>query len=257
MAEFGIIAEIALYYEIAIIIVYSGLVIGCLKHYNKKKTNLSKMLVSIFTSYIFAIVFSMISKIFNVLWGGVPYDLVSSTYLNIVALFHSGRFGFVFVIVGTMISEALKTEIFEKQKSKTMFYSKMGLGTIIIVYQIVGYKFDMETKKSVGILDIIGFALMFLYMIIVYFPFMSKAFKLSSRVEDLIYKKAIKSLGIMALGFMLIFFCFLLDRLMLILFSWAYSIFYFIAWLFVFVSTIAAYKGYLEPAGKGEIQENE
>jgi len=70
------------------------------------------------------------------------------------------------------------------------------------------------------------------------------------------YKQATLSLSAMGLSFILVFFSFLLDRLMMLLFdSSGYTFFYFAAWGFVIVGAFAAYMGYIRTSRKKSLKE--
>lgn len=118
---------------------------------------------------------------------------------------------------------------------------------ISIVYQVFVYDFDTSKPGANQMLEVISFAIMLVLTISVYIPFLRHASKTWKRVDEPKYKSAFKSLVIMAIGFITIFICFLMDRLMLIFFQWAYSIFYFMAWIFAIIAIYAAYRGYLYP----------
>src|SRR6056297_1754232 len=107
MADFGIIADIAFAYELVIFIIYNILLYLVYQRKKEKPTDLTKILFRVFVGYSFAIIFSAISKMFNSIWGGVPYMSIPDNTLWLVARLHAGRFGFIGVVVGTMYSYEL------------------------------------------------------------------------------------------------------------------------------------------------------
>ena len=247
MAEFGIWAWVGLYYEIGILIVYSTFLFLVIQRYYEKKNPLTKLLVWVFIFYALAIVFSIVSKVFNAVWGGVPYLIVDAEDLWIIARLHSGRFGFACAIIATMITFHFSKKVFEKDIQMKKVLPVQIFGAIIVIFQVVVYEFNTDTGKSNGTYDILAFVLMFVFMLIVYTPFMYQTLRLKGRIEGDNYKKAFKSLGVMAFAFMMIFCSFLLDRIMLLTIGWAYSVFYFMAWAFAIVGIISAYLGYIKP----------
>ncbi len=254
MANFGIIADIALYYEIGIFLLYNYFLRLVYLRRKEKPTHLTNLLFKVFIGYDFAIIFSIVSKLFNVIWGGVPYQIVPENSLWIVGRLHSGRFGFVGATIGTIYSYELYLSIFKKQvnQRKRKIMLAVGIGTIIFL--VFGYQFDIDTNSAVQIYELIAFILMFLFMVLVYIPFMKSAFYLARRIgeEQSHYSGGIKSLGHMASSFIGIFFSLVLDRVMLIAFNWAYSAFYFLSWVFAITGIYAAYAGYIKPSMRKE-----
>ena len=252
MAEFGIIADIAFAYELIVFVIYNVFLYFIYQRKKEKTTALTKIVFNVFVGYSFGILFSAVSKMFNSVWGGVPYESVPENALWLVARLHSGRFGFIGVIFGTIYSYELYLNVFKKEIPKLKMNLTKGFGYLIVLYLAIGYKFDKETGRAVQSFEIVAFALLLLYLLIVYIPFMKSAFRLADRipVEEEGYKRAIKSLGYMALSFIMIFSFFLIDRVMLLAFSWAYSTFYFLGWVFVLTAIYSAYSGYIKPAVK-------
>ncbi len=250
--DFGIIADVAFFYEVGIFIVFNILLWMVIQRRKEKKTDLTDILFKVFLGYDVAILFSAVSKMFNAIWGGVPEVYYDSDALWLIARLHAGRFGFVGVIIGTIYSYELFLRVFKKDMPETQRKLVIGVGIIIIIFLAVVYQFNTDAGGAVQIYELIAFGLILLYMMVVYIPFMKNAFQLARRIpdEEAVYKKGIKSLGYMATSFIMIFFSFVLDRLMLILFNWAYSVFYFLAWAFVLVGTYSAYTGFIKPSVK-------
>jgi hypothetical protein len=254
MADFGIWAWVALFYEIAIIIVFSVFLSLVIRRYLEKKNKMTRLMVKMFVCYQIGILFSIVSKFFNARWGGVPYESVNAELLWLVARLHAGRFGFMAILLGTFFAYQMNVEIFEKKISERKFLFMIIFTVVTEAIMLFLYEFNSTVGKAVQSFELVAFAFMLVYMIAVYFPFMIKAFLLSKRIEEPIYCKAVKSLGVMAMSLILIFLCFVLDRLMLILFNWAYSIFYFLGWVWAIIAIYAAYAGYIMPSSKGQIQ---
>jgi hypothetical protein len=253
MADFGIIAVVAVFYEISIFLVYLAFVWQVKLRNDEKKNQMTALLLKIFEGYAFGLFFSIISKMFNAIWGGVPYEQIEDGWLWVVGLLHSGRLGFVSVVVASILSYNLYNLIFRKEIDVEKTRKMKILGAVIIGYLVIGYNFDRSTGKAIQSLEIVAFVLLFVYMLLVYIPFYRSAFKLAHRIEEPVYQRGIRSLGYMAISFILIFFSLVLDRLMLILINWAYSIFYFAAWIFVLSAVRTAYTGYIKPRSEGKI----
>ncbi len=250
MAEYETLALTALIYETVVFITYNYLLSMVRRRKKEKPTKLTNILFKLFLGYDVAILFAIIQKIFNVIWGGVPYTLIPTEALYFVGILQSGRIGLVGALVGTIYAYELYLRIFKKEIPEKKRKVIIGIGIAICIFLLTAYQFNTETGQEIFMYQIIGFGCMFLYMIIVYVPFTKEAFYLAGRISDdkQVYKKGIKSLGNMALSFVLIFFCFLLDQLVLMLFEWKYSVFYFSAWLFALYGTYASYSGYIKPS---------
>jgi hypothetical protein len=190
---------------------------------------------------------------FNAVYGGVPLD-TPIEILWLIGRLHAGRIGFIGVTIATMFTFTFSEQIFEKKPNKTKQIIVYLFGLGVCLFLAIAYQFNQETWKAVQTYEIVGFILIFLFMLITYFPMMLKCFRLASRMDEPVYKTGFQALGYMSLGFLLIFFSFLLDRVMLITIGWAYSIFYFLAWLFAVFAIYAAYKGYIAPKSKGTIE---
>nr|MDO8116636.1 hypothetical protein [Candidatus Sigynarchaeota archaeon] len=93
----------------------------------------------------------------------------------------------------------------------------------------------------------IVFFLVFTYMAMVYFPFMSRSIRLARSPEGANFKVAFLSLALMSLAFILVFLNFFVDQLMFILVEQDYTPFYFAAWICAISGFISAYLGYIRP----------
>jgi uncharacterized membrane protein len=59
------------------------------------------------------------------------------------------------------------------------------------------------------------------------------------------YRNAFLSLTIMSLSFILVLFCFLIDRIYILMGDFGFTLFYFMGWIFVIIGILGAYFGYL------------
>lgn len=245
------IALIALIYEACISIVFLGILFMGYRRKREKDTELTRLLFSIFIGWSMASVFLLLQKIINYVFGGVPYQELSPTAVYFVGLIHSGRFGYVSVIMATVCAYYMYLRVF---KSKDVVPKKqkqiaLTIGIVISVYISTAYQFNYTTGRENPIFMIFGFTALFIFVVAVYLPFSFEAFKLARRLtkEEIIYKKGIISLGIMSLCIVLMFIFFLIDQILLITQGIKYSAFYFSGWMFAIFGLYLAYLGYLKP----------
>ena len=76
---------------------------------------------------------------------------------------------------------------------------------------------EVEGLDAFEILELIASGLIFIYMAFGYFPLMKESFKLSDRIEEELYKKALRSIRFMAVFLFSIFFFLLLDKIVIIM----------------------------------------
>jgi uncharacterized membrane protein YidH (DUF202 family) len=199
--------------------------------------------------------FSLVAKFFDAFWGGMPpYTNLTDLEIWINGLLYYGRFTQLFALLGTLFIFLFRVVLFEPKFQKK---EKSILGVFIlctITFQILGFQFDRSTGKSVEYLDLIAFILLLLFCIVTYVPFVSQILRERRKIEGAEYKRAYLSIGIMAIGFCLIFICFLLDQLMFALFNWSYSVFYWAAWIFAILAFFSGYFGYIQPKSRSQIE---
>ena len=134
--------------------------------------------------------------------------------------------------------------IFGKEYNKT---HKM----IVIVYAIVTILYSLLVYvRGNTLLDAGAFLLIFVFMTMIYFPFFFKSYSSYKSTQDKVFKNAFLSLALMAIFFILIPFNFLIDRLLILFGGPGFSLFYFLAWIFVIFAMIASYFGYIRPKAK-------
>ena len=76
---------------------------------------------------------------------------------------------------------------------------------------------------------------------------MMSAFTTSKSVDDPTYKRAFQALAFMSLCLVLVMLMFLIDRIIILLGNPEFTIFYFLAWIFVILAFLGAYLGYIRP----------
>jgi hypothetical protein len=87
-------------------------------------------------------------------------------------------------------------------------------------------------------------------MLIIYLSFASRSFQSYRATREAYYKKAFLSLAVMSICFILVFIMFLIDRLLILLGSPGFTVFYFLAWSFAVLGILGAYLGYIKPKSK-------
>ena len=226
-------------FEIFIIFFSAVLLLLIIKKYFIKRHKLTRLLLIIFTGYFLAILFSWISKVFVVVQLNVIQDgSIIAWMFNIILDFRLSEF---FVTVAIFLSYILKVNVFEKGYNTLQKYIIIIYGIFTCVYVLIIYENDNV------LLDIIAFLLVFIYMVMVYIPFLRRAIQSYRGVEEKIYKQAFLSLAIMSFSFTLIFLNFAIDRVLIFLGSPGFTLFYFLAWISAIVGIFGTYYGYIRP----------
>ena len=233
---------IGMIFELFIIIFAAILLILILKKYLIKRHNLTRLLLLIFINYFIAILFSWISKIFVVLELTVVQDgsIVAWIYNRILDF----RLSEFFVTIAIFLSYILKVNVFEKGYNAIQKYVVIIYGIFSGFYVLIIY----ETDNT--LLDIFAFLIVFLYMVMVYAPFLRRAIESYRAVEERTYKQAFLSLAIMSISFMLIFLNFAIDRILIFLGSPGFTLFYYLAWISAIIGIFGAYYGYIRPKSR-------
>ncbi len=235
---------IGMVFEIFIIIIAAVLLILILKKYLIKRHKLTRLLLFIFINYFIAIVFSWISKVFVVFQISITQDgSITASIYNLISDFRLSEF---FVVIAIFLSYILKVNVFEKGYIKLQKYIVIIYGIFSCAYVLLIYE-DGNT-----LLDIIAFLIVFIYMVMVYAPFLRRSIESYRAVEEKTYKQAFLSLAIMSVSFMLIFLNFAVDRLLIFLGSLGFTVFYFLAWSFAIVGIFGSYYGYVRPKASKE-----
>ena len=239
---------IGMSFESFIIVIASILLALILrKYYEKQRHKLTLYLFLIFLFYVIAIFFSWLSKIL-VLYSNIDYIAYNTslpdpgTVLSwIILRITDFRISFVFLTIAIFLSYVLKVNIFEKDYKKTH-------RAIVIIYSIVTVLYTLLIyERGNVLLDAIAFLLIFIFMAMIYFPFFFSAINSYKSSQERKFKNAFLSLALMAIFFILVPFNFLLDRLLILFGGPGFSVFYFLAWIFVLLGIIASYFGYIRP----------
>ena len=237
---------IGMVFETTIIIIAAIVLALILMKYLQKRHQLTLYLFLIFLFYLIAIIFSWLSKIL-VLYSGVEYiynttlpdpgTLLSWFVLRITDF----RFSFFALTIAIFISYILKVNVFEKGYNRIHKIIVIIYGIITIAYSILIY------VRGNTLVDAGAFLLIFLYMAMIYIPFFISSYKSFTLAETKTIKNAFISLALMSIFYILVPFNFLIDRLLILFGGSGFSLFYFLAWIFVLCGMIASYFGYIRP----------
>ena len=237
---------IGMVFESIIILCALIILILILKKYLERKHKLTLYLLVIFINYTIAIIFSWLSKVL-ILYSGIDYIInrtlpdPSTPISWILYRIIDFRVSFVFLSIAIYLSYILKVNVFEKG------YNKIEKIVVIITFlvNIVCSLFLYEAGNT--LLDAIAFLLIFIFMAMIYFPFLVRSYQSYRSTEESLFKKAFLSLSLMSLFFILVPFNFLIDRITILLGGEGFTIFYFLAWIFVILGIIGTYFGYIRP----------
>ncbi len=88
----------------------------------------------------------------------------------------------------------------------------------------------------------------------IYLVFMYRMLEAFKHVERPIFRKAFFSLAIMAVCLIMIFVCFLIDRILILIMEIpGFTFFYYLTWAFTIIGILCAYLGYIRPEA-GELK---
>nr|MDO8109482.1 hypothetical protein [Candidatus Sigynarchaeota archaeon] len=235
------------YFELVIIAMAVVWDVLTLAKYRQKKNPMTLLLFLTFLNWTAGIVFSWLSKYFEAFVYGIGLTVpLSDPNYWIISRIMGFRISFLFVTIALYISYYLRVKLFEKEMKKASNIFHVVFGAITCVLSIVLY--NVITMDN-SIDRIIVFALVFVYMAIVYFPFMTKSLKIA-KTQQGAFKNAFMSLAIMSAFFISVFFCFLIDQMIGVVTGEGYTPFYFLAWISAIIGFISAYFGYIRPPKK-------
>ncbi|MFX0031640.1 MAG: hypothetical protein ACFE8E_15210 [Candidatus Hodarchaeota archaeon] len=238
-------------FESVIIVIAIFLLILILIKYYQKRHRLTLYLFLIFLNYVIAIIFSWLSKIL-VLYSNLEYiyneltpdpgTLESWILLRIIDF----RISFVFLTIAILLSYILKVNVFGKGYNRIQKYIVIILAGITAGYSFIIY------QRGNTLLDAIAFLFVFIFMAVIYFPFLLRSYQSYKSTEDKIFKNAFLALALMSIFFILVPLNFLFDRLLILIGGdqFSFSVFYYLGWIFVICGIIGAYFGYIRPKSK-------
>jgi hypothetical protein len=238
---------VGMVFETFIILVALIFLVLIFLKYHEKKHQLTLYLFLIFLSYVIAIVFSWLSKVFA-LYSGIDYIEYNSilpdpgTPLSWILLrIVDFRISFVFLSIGIYLSYIFKVKVFGKGYNKVLriiitLYAIFTAGFALFVYQ-----------RGNTLYDVFAFLFIFIFMAIIYIPFFIRSFQSYKDTDNKVFKTAFLSLAVMAIFFILVPLSFLIDRILILAGGPGFSLFYFLAWIFVIFAILGAYFGYIRP----------
>ncbi|MFX1276221.1 MAG: hypothetical protein ACFFBP_04635 [Promethearchaeota archaeon] len=256
-AEYLMLTTIALIYESLVIALFSSVLFLGLKKYQQKKHKLTFYLILILVNFTVAVIFSWISKLL-VLTIRLDFNHVPENFINeydeTIPLFWflyritDFRVSFVFVTLAIYFSYVLKVNLFEKgyKKIQRIFVIVYSIFTAVFAF----FMYTRSNKELGDLLDMLAFFFLFLLMFLIYIPFFLRTFKAYRNVNDPVFKRGFLALAFMSISFVLVLFCFLIDRLMLLNvpgYEVGFTVFYYLAWLFCVLGAILGYVGYIKP----------
>ncbi|MFW9950913.1 MAG: hypothetical protein ACFFKA_12415, partial [Candidatus Thorarchaeota archaeon] len=171
--------------------------------YTQKKHRLTLTLFVIFLNYSIAIVFSWLSKVL-VLYSGIEYiyndtipdpQTIDSWVLYRIIDF---RISFVFLTIAIFLSYILKVNVFEKGYNKVLRISVFIYTLFTLAYTILIY------QRGNTLLDVFAFLLIFIFMAVIYIPFLLRALQSYKSTDNETFKSAFLSLALMCIAFILI-----------------------------------------------------
>lgn len=242
---------IGVIYESIVLVISGILLFFIVLKYLKKRHRLTLYLLLIFVFFALAVIFSLISKIFVVLRLDLQVN-PNTPYGWIFFRILSFRVSEFFVCIAIFLTYVLKVKIFQERFNKTQKYIVIIFGSFTAFYDLVIYQ--AEHSSTAVLLDAIAFLLTLIFMAMIYLVFMYRMLEAYKHVERPIFRKAFLSLAIMAISFILIFVCFLIDRILILLLDIpGFTLFYYLAWAFTIIGILCAYLGYIRPEA-GELK---
>jgi len=206
----------------------------------------------IFLNFMFAIVFSWLSKVLVVYATIVDNTSIEYAYDRTVPIPNTlaswfilrildFRISFLFVVVSTYFSYILKVKVFEKGYRQIERILVIAFGIFTFFFSLIVY------DRDVAILDVFAFLFVLIYVSAVYIPFLIKAFSFYRKVEETKFQTAFLALSIMSLSILLVFLNLLFDRLVILITGVGFTIFYFLSWTCGIIAILGAYFGYIRP----------
>jgi hypothetical protein len=182
------------------------------------------------------VLYSGIDYLYNTILPD-PGTLLSWILLRITSF----RISFVFLSIGIYLSYIFKVKIFGKGYNKV-------LRIIVTLYAIITAGFALFVyQRGNTLYDVFAFLFIFVFMAVIYIPFFIESFKSYKDTDNKVFKTAFLSLAIMAIFFILVPLSFLIDRILILVGGPGFSLFYFLAWIFVIFAILGAYFGYISP----------
>ena len=128
----------------------------------------------------------------------------------------------------------------KKKKKQINKYITLGFTLFNLIFALFIF------QKGNLLFDVLTFFFVFVFMSMVYLPFLSKAIKAYKSTDHPGFRKSFLSLSIMSLSYISVLLCLLIDRIYIFLGHFGFTIFYFLSWVLVLIGIISTYYGYLK-----------
>jgi len=235
---------IGMIYEGIVLLFALPLIILSLRNYIRVRHRLALLLFLILLSYLCSIFFSWFAKVLRV-YSNIDYIIYTdvldpNTPISWILLRISHfRISYVFITIAISLSYLFKVKIFEEEF--TVIKRNMIIG--FTIFNLIFSLFIFQ--KGNVLFDVLIFLFVFIFMNIVYIPFLQSAIKAYKSTDHFGFRKSFLSLSIMSVSYILVLFCLLVDRIYIFFGHYGFTIFYFFAWIFVLIGIISNYFGYL------------
>lgn len=251
LLQFGATPYDGFWFELGVIGCIAVMTVLALNKYLQKNKNFAALLLFlVFLNWTIAVVFSWLVKAFTVFYyqNGVGLDVtnvgpditdISSYFIRMILDY---RLLFIFVAIALYCSYMLRVKLFEKDYVRG---ERVVNVVFLIVIPILCFVLN---QKGNMLFTVIVFAAVFVYMLLVYTPFMHRSLA-AHKSADPKYRGAFIALAVMSLFFIITFLCFLLDQVILAITSVGYTPFYFGAWICAVIAIVLTYYGYIKPRG--------
>jgi len=235
---------IGMIYEGIVILVALPLLILSLRNYIRVRHRLALLLFLILLSYLCSITSSWLAKVLRVylnidyiIYADVPDPNTPISWI-LLRISHF-RISYVFITIAICLTYLFKVKIFEEEFN-------LVKKNIIIGFTIFNLIFSLFIFQKGNVLfDVLIFFFVLILMNMVYIPFLLNAIKAYKSTDHPGFRKSFLSLSIMSVSYILVLFCLLVDRIYIFFGHYGFTIFYFLAWIFVIIGIFSTYFGYL------------
>jgi len=235
---------IGVIYEGIILLIALSLVTISLINHIKVRNKLSLLLFLIVLSYSCSIFFSWVSKILNA-FSNIDYLIYNdvadpNTPISWILLrITDFRISYAFLIATIYLSKLFKGKIFEEEINKINKFIFIGFAIFNLIFSLFIF------QKGNVLFDVLTFFFVFIFMTMVYIPFLLRALKAFKSTDHPGFRKSFLYLSIMSLSYISVLLCLLIDRIFILFGHFGFTIFYFLSWAFVIIGILSSYFGYL------------
>jgi hypothetical protein len=235
---------IGIIYEGIIIIIATPILIKSLINYLKVRNSFALILFLILLNFSISIFFSWFAKIISFYWrinyiedANVPDPKTPISWI-LLRISHF-RFSYIFITIAIYLSDIFRMKIFEIEHNHFHIVIVRIFTIFNIFFAIIFF------DKNNNLYDMLVFLFVFIFMNIVFIPFMKQSIKSYESTEISQFKKAFLSLVIMSISYIAVLLCLLIDRIYIFFGHFGFTIFYFLSWIFVIFGILGNYFGYL------------